>query len=285
MKKILVTGATGFIGGYVIKELLEQNASVIATSSNKAKASVQDWFNSVSYIAFDFNKINDADDYYSYFDKPDAMVHLAWEGLPNYKSSFHMEKNLPRHIAFLKNLIKNGLKDITVTGTCFEYGMQEGILQEDMETIPVTPYGLAKDNLRKNLQELQKEYNFSMKWLRLFYMYGKGQNPNSLLSQLENSLAKGEEVFNMSGGEQVRDFMPVEEAATAIVKVILQNGVTGIINCSSGKPVKVKDFVTSYLEQKNKDIKLNLGHYPYPDFEPMSFWGDNSKLKKIINND
>lgn len=285
MKKILVTGATGFIGSYVIKELLKQNISVIATSSNEAKASVQDWFNSVSYIAFDFNKINDADDYYSYFGNPDAMVHLAWEGLPNYKSSFHIKENLPRHIAFLKNLIKNGLKDITVTGTCFEYGMQEGVLREDMETTPVTPYGLAKDNLRKNLQEMQKEFNFSLKWVRLFYMYGKGQNPNSLLSQLENSLSKGEEVFNMSGGEQVRDFMPVEEVASAIVKIILQNGVTGIINCSSGKPVKVKDFVTSYLTQKNKDIKLNLGHYPYPDFEPMSFWGDNTKLKKIINND
>ena len=66
--------------------------------------------------------------YYDYFENPDAMIHLAWEGLPNYKAAFHVEENLPRHYCIFKKLIEHGLTDITVTGTCFEYGMQEGCL-------------------------------------------------------------------------------------------------------------------------------------------------------------
>jgi dTDP-6-deoxy-L-talose 4-dehydrogenase (NAD+) len=61
--------------------------------------------------------------------------------------------------------------------------------------------------------------------------------------------------------------------------------VQGIINCCSGTPVSVKTFVENYLKEKNRSIKLNLGYYPYTDYEPMYFWGDNSKLKLIQAND
>jgi len=285
MKKVLLTGATGFIGDHVMNELIKLPVSVIATSSDEEKARRKEWFGKVRYIPFDFKTIDDSPDYFSYFNRPDILIHLAWEGLPNYKSSFHVEVNLPRHILFLNKLVCGGLKDITVTGTCFEYGMQEGCLREDMLTRPANPYGSAKDFLRKELEKLQKSHDFILKWVRLFYMYGRGQNSNSLLSQLETALTTGEEIFNMSGGEQIRDFMPVEEVASAIVNIALQNKVSGIINCCSGKPVTVKDFVQSYLLQQNKEIKLNLGYYPYPDYEPMRFWGDNTKLKTIINNE
>lgn len=285
MKKLLLTGATGFIGDHVMNELLKQPVSIMASSADAAKAAGKSWFDKVRYIPFDLSTVNDATDYYSFFDKPDAVIHLTWEGLPNYKSSFHTEVNLHRHICFLKSMIKEGLKDLTVTGTCFEYGMQEGLLKEDMPVYPANPYARAKDELRKQLEEWQTAYPFSLKWVRLFYMYGKGQNPNSLLSQLDKALEAGEKVFNMSGGEQVRDFMPVEEVASAIVRTALQNRVTGIINCCSGQPVSVKEFVLSYLAKHKREISLNLGHYPYPDYEPMRFWGDNTKLKMIINNE
>lgn len=285
MKKLLLTGATGFIGDHVMNELLKQPVSIIASSADAAKAAGKSWFNKVRYIPFDLSTVNDTTDYYTFFDQPDAVIHLAWEGLPNYRSSFHTDINLPRHTAFLRSLVQGGLKDLTVTGTCFEYGMQEGLLKEDMPVYPDNPYARAKDELRKELERWQTAYAFSLKWVRLFYMYGKGQNPNSLLSQLDKALEAGEKLFNMSGGEQVRDFMPVEAVAAAIVKTALQNKVTGIINCCSGRPVSVKDFVLSYLFEHKKEISLNLGHYPYPDYEPMRFWGDNTKLKMIINNE
>jgi dTDP-6-deoxy-L-talose 4-dehydrogenase (NAD+) len=59
--------------------------------------------------------------------------------------------------------------------------------------------------------------------------------------------------------------------------------IQGIINCCSGEPISVKDFVVNYLLLKNKHIDLNLGFYPYADYEPMEFWGDNTKLKKIVS--
>src|SRR5436305_1109209 len=131
MKKVLVTGATGFIGNYVIKELLKHDVEIMATSSNEEKAKQQLWFDDVQYIQFDLNHFDASTNYFLYFDQPDILIHLAWEGLPNYTSSFHTEKNLPRHKALLESIVKNGLKDLTVAGTCLEYGMQEGCLTED----------------------------------------------------------------------------------------------------------------------------------------------------------
>ena len=122
MKKVLVTGATGFIGHHVIQELLKNNVEIIATSSNIEKAKKFSWFNKVSYIELDFNDLNKSTNYFKYFGKPDLLIHLAWEGLPNYKSDFHLVDNLPKHKLFLKNIIDNGLNNLTVTGTCFEIG-------------------------------------------------------------------------------------------------------------------------------------------------------------------
>src|SRR5687767_2035404 len=198
--KVLVTGATGFIGNHVINKLLEKDCEIIATSLTEEKAKQLSWFNQVKYVPFDLEKFDNSINYFAQFSQPDLLIHLAWEGLPNYTSSFHLDVNYPRHLAFLTNLIKNGLKDLTVTGTCFEYGMQEGCLSEDMPVFPANSYAIAKDKLRIALEELKDQFDFVLKWVRLFYMYGQGQNPNSLVSQLEKALDAKEKVFNMSGG-------------------------------------------------------------------------------------
>ena len=284
MKTILVTGATGFIGNYVVEELLKKGFNVIASSSNEAKAFHQNWFEKVIYRPFDFSSFDINENYFDYFQKPHFLIHLAWQGLPNYKDEFHITENLPLHIHFLKNLIDNGLNDFAVTGTCLEYGMKEGRLSEEMECTPTNAYAIAKNELRKYLGNYAIGKKFSFKWIRLFYIYGKGQNPNSLFSQLENAISKEEKVFNMSGGEQVRDYLPVESVAKYIVEISLQNQITGIINCCSGRPVKINDLVEKFIDERKSDIQLNKGFYPYPDYEPMAFWGDSLKLRKIINN-
>ncbi|MDQ6756639.1 MAG: NAD(P)-dependent oxidoreductase [Bacteroidota bacterium] len=278
--KILVTGATGFVGKHVLNELLKYDHQIIVTIRNKV--SVTDLPDAIKVVELDLDNLESNKNYFTETGKPDLLIHLAWQGLPNYKEKFHVEKNLPSHSAFLKNMVENGLQNVVVTGTCFEYGMKEGCLSEDMESDPQNPYAMAKDELRKFLEELQQQHPFTLKWIRLFYMYGEGQNPNSLLSQLESALQKGDEVFNMSGGEQIRDYLSVEKVAEYIVKIALLNEITGIINCCSGNPIKVKTFVENYLEEKNKKITLNLGYYPYPDYEAMAFWGDDKKLKTII---
>jgi len=276
--KILITGASGFVGRHVVNELLKYDHEIIIAGRNKNLFTNK----KVNFIFFDLEKLDLNKDYFEYFNTPDLLIHLAWQGLPNYKSLFHFENNLPQHYSFLKSMIVNGLKNLVITGTCFEYGMKEGCLSEDMITDPKNPYALAKDTLRKFLFELQKKNNLDLKWIRLFYMYGAGQNSNSLLSQLQIALNRGDEIFNMSGGEQQRDYLPVEKVAEYIVTIALQN-VEGIINCCSGKQIKIKQLVENYLEKTNQKIKLNFGYYPYPDYEAMSFWGDDTKLKQILN--
>jgi nucleoside-diphosphate-sugar epimerase len=282
--KILITGSTGFIGQNVVDSLSNiSDVDIIVTSSNANKLNELYKCKNLKIFPFDiYNNKNLDLNLYEFFEKPDKMIHLAWKGLPNYGESYHITENLQYDFKFLTNLINNGLKDITITGTCFEYGMIEGELNENMQTNPSNYYALAKDTLRKMLEIHQNKNRFDLKWVRLFYMYGIGQNTNSLLPQLEKALNDGEDFFNMSGGDQIRDYLPVTEVAINIVKISLQSKITGIINNCSGKPQSVIDFVNNYLQLNNKKINLNLGYYPYSTFEPMNFWGNNQKLNKII---
>jgi dTDP-6-deoxy-L-talose 4-dehydrogenase (NAD+) len=281
--KILITGATGFIGRYVVEYLLSNNYSLVTTSIESKEDAIKLFplLEETDYITKDLNERED--NYYGFFGKPDIVIHLSWQGLPNYFELFHIERNLPANYSFVKNLIQNGLKNITIAGTCFEYGLQNGCLNENAPALPNTMYGLAKDTLRRFVEALQLKYQFSMKWMRIFYPYGHGQGVKSLWSQMEQARISKQEQFNMSLGEQLRDYIPVSEVAEYISRAALQNEVTGIINCCSGKPVSVRSFVEQFFTERNSSIKLNLGYYPYLDYEPFAFWGDNTKLNCIIS--
>ena len=280
--KVLVTGATGFVGNNLIKNLMKyENIKIVATSRDCKKASKLNWFPMIRYISYDMNS-KDKINLFDYFEEPDRMIHLAWEGLPNYEDSIHIKNNLPNNLRFIKNLISNGLKEISVTGTCFEYGMVDGCMNENMKANPSNSYSIAKDSLRKSIVDLKNKFDFNYKWIRLFYMYGEGQNKNSLIALLDEAIKNGEKEFNMSGGEQLRDYLHSDEVVKNITKIALQNKIDNqIINCCSGKSISVKKLVENYLNEKNYEMKLNLGYYPYPAYEPMSFWGDNSKLKEL----
>lgn len=278
--KILITGSTGFIGNHVVQHLLKRGGfSLICTSTDQLKAQAFSWFEKVKYIECDLNEKKE--NYFEFFECPDLLIHLAWEGLPNYNESFHIDRNLPANCLFIKNMLKNGLKHLSVTGTCFEYGLQEGCLNENIATIPVTSYAIAKDTLRKYIELLRKQFNFHFNWIRLFYIYGDGQRPSSILELLKKSVRNGDTIFNMSGGDQLRDYLHIDDVAENIIDISLQNDFDGIVNCCSGNPISIKDLVKRYLKDNNISIKLNLGHYPYPDYEPMKFWGDNQLLQKL----
>jgi nucleoside-diphosphate-sugar epimerase len=276
--KILVTGATGFVGRHVIPFLLKQGHAVTAVARNAAKAQGFTWYQVTRFIAGDIH--NSGDDLVDMIGWQDAVLHFAWPGLPHYKDLLHFEENLPAAYRFLKLLVENGAKHLLVTGTCLEYGMQERCLSEEMLANPSNPYALAKDTLRKFLEELKKVHSFKLQWARLFYMYGPGQNPNSLIAQLDQALAAGERVFNMSGGEQLRDYLPVEETARRLVMLLEHPECEGIVNICSGSPISVLRLVEKHVEERKAQIKLNLGYYPYPDYEPMAFWGSTEKFLK-----
>lgn len=277
--KVLITGATGFVGQHVVPKLLERRHTVIAIARDEAKARNFPWFDAVRFVACDVHRA--LGNPLELFDKPDAVVHLAWPGLPNYGSLVHFEETLPAAYRFLKSLVEGGVNHLLVAGTCFEYGMQSGPLSERASTKPANPYALAKDTLRKFLESLQKDRPFTLQWARLFYMYGPGQHPKSLLAQLDRAVDDREPVFNMSGGEQLRDYLPVDEVAARLVLLVEHPECHGAVNVCSGKPISVRKLVEQRLAERKADIRLNLGYYPYPDHEPLSFWGTCDKFISI----
>ena len=278
--RVVVTGASGFIGRHAVTQLLARGHEVIAVGRDEARARQLSWFDQVRFIACDVHSAIARPG--KAFGQPDAVMHLAWPGLPNYDALFHVEETLPADYRFLKSLVQDGVGQLLVTGTCVEYGMQSGALAEDLPTAPASPYALAKDTLRKQLQALRQQHPFTLQWARLFYMHGEGQNANSLLAQLDRAIDAGESVFNMSGGEQLRDYLPVGEVAARAVALLEHTAWDGVVNICSGEPISVRRLAERHLSERGARIRLNLGHYPYASDEPMAFWGDARRLAAVL---
>ena len=276
--KIALTGASGFLGRHVLKELLSQEIELVAVTSNATH--LADFKERIHIIEMDIS--SPQTDYYQQMGCPDVLMHLAWDGLPNYKGLHHFETELPRQYHFLSSMIKSGLSSLMVTGTCFEYGMQSGPLWEGMPTRPSNPYGYAKNALRQQLEFLQSVTNFNLTWARLFYTYGEGQSENSLFTKLKEAVLRQDNKFDMSGGEQLRDYLPVEEVARLLVRLATSQQRIGVINVCSGVPTSVRKLVEQLLLENNWKIDLNLGYYPYPDYEPMEFWGNRQLLDNVM---
>jgi nucleoside-diphosphate-sugar epimerase len=180
-------------------------------------------------------------------------------------------------MSFLFNTVE--LKNLVITGTCLEYGMQSGQLCEDQETRPNVPYGFAKDGLRRQLQFLRQAMPFDLTGARLFYLFGEGQAQTSLLPQLQRAVERGEKVFNMSDGEELRNYMPVTEAARHLVTLAIAARDHRIVNVCSVRPISVRRLVEGCIKQYGWSIALRLGHYPYPEYESMVFWRNSAKLE------
>jgi len=270
--KVAVTGASGFVGRHVLDALRMYDVEVVAVTRNRLRLSEID--PSIRIVEMD---IGDYDNnIFQQLGCPDVLIHLAWDGLPNYKSLNHFEIELPRQYQFLKHMVESGLPSMFVTGTCFEYGMQSGPLSTELIPQPNNTYGYAKNSLRQQLQYLKSTRPYNLTWARLFYMYGEGQSALSLYSKLKEAVLRGDKVFNMSGGEQLRDYLPVTEVAQQIVCLAKSQSDLGVVNLCSGKPISVRNLVEKWLEDNGWDMNLNFAYYSYPDYEPMAFWGDKT---------
>jgi nucleoside-diphosphate-sugar epimerase len=266
-----VTGASGYVGRHVAAELARLGISATLSGRSPAEGS--------KFVALD---IHDAPaDAFKRLGSPETLIHLAWQGLPNYKEAHHVDRELPAQRRFLEHMVRDGVANIVVAGTCLEYGMQSGALDEALNCTPGTAYGVAKNSLRLRLVELQATTPFKLTWARLFYSYGDGQ-ANSLLAQLKRAAESDDRVFRMSGGEQQRDYLPAEEMARLIVGLALNGRDNGVVNVCSGQPTTVNALVEGWLKKNGWSVRLERGYYPYPDYEPMSFWGDPAKLQRCL---
>lgn len=276
--KVAVSGATGFIGRHVLAEL--ESRSVESIALVRPASAMPNGRSSCRVVHLDLHEA--PKNAFDLMGRPDVLIHLAWSGLPHYKSLHHFEEELPAQYRFLKDIIESGLQNLVVAGTCFEYGMQSGPLSENIAPQPSNPYGFAKDALRRQLEYLNATHRFQLTWVRLFYLYGEGQADGSLLSQLRQAAERGDPVFNMSGGEQLRDYLPVTEVAKSLVSLALARKDVGVVNVCSGTPISVRKLVENWIKENGWSITPNLGHYPYPDYEPLAFWGDREKLDSLL---
>lgn len=275
---ILVTGATGFIGQYLVKKALDKGHSITALVRSMDKA--QSIFDSHKNLNF-IENTNLADAVIEQ-NKFDSVIHLAWDSSKKYLDPQNLFDNVEPQFSFIKHVIEAEITNITISGTCFEYGLQEGKQSEGDHCTPSTFYGLAKRMLHENIMLFLKDYpDVQLKWLRYFYIYGEGQKPRSLFPQLMQAIEDNDAVFNMSSGEQGRDFVHVSTAVHNTLLISESNDLSGIFNIGNGKAVKVIDLVKSICVAKKSNIKLNAGYYPLPTYEPYDFCADTVKMKTV----
>lgn len=212
----------------------------------------------------------------------DALLHLAWPGLSDFRDPRHVTEWLPADARFLQAALSAGCTRLVVAGTCLEYGLRSGALREDLATDPILAYPIAKDALRRLAAIEAARVGASLAWARIFYLYGPGQAAKSLLAQLDAAIERGDAVFPMSGGEQLRDYSPVEAVAARLV-ALAASSASGPVNICSGEPISVRGLVERRIAERGAAIRPQLGVYPYPDYEPMAFWGDRTRSEAILN--
>ena len=275
--KIAITGATGFIGRHVRSVLVKTDHVVVLVVRNVKK--VGDRAANEEIVVADLSQART--DWFELFGKPDAILHLAWGGLPNYMDSYHVDVELPMQLKFVQSLIDSGLKKLVVAGTCYEYGLSSGAISESQMTNPNTPYGIAKDSLRKALFEIRSKKDFELTWARVFYPYGEGQSENSIYSQLTKAISGDEKEFAMGSGVQMLDFIQVTRVAKVLRTFVTETKGVGLINVGSGEPQSVIEFVKKLIYHFESNIVPRVGAVADRDYESLSFWSDNDLLDSL----
>lgn len=273
-KNIVVTGANGYIGHNVVKQLLNDGFNVTAVDMNNNNIDKRATFINVNLFQDNIN-------FYELLGHPSICLHMAWRDGFKHNSINHI-KDLYYHYNFLNNLIENGTKQIAIMGTMHEIGFYEGKVDENTPTKPLSYYGISKNSLREMLEVKQSNCEFILQWLRCFYIYGDDKHNHSIFTKIIEAEEKGQKLFPFTSGETQYDFIHVNELINQISAVINQNEINGIINCCSGKPTSLKDKVEEFLKLNHYQIKLNYGAFPERPYDSKIIYGDNTKINKIM---
>ena len=274
--KILVTGANGYIGRYVVKELLRKGHEVIASDINYDGVDER-------AVRSDVNLFGGEEDIYERYGKPDVCIHLAWRNGFVHNDQSHID-DLPKHYEFIRNMLEGGLKHIVVMGSMHEVGYHEGAIDENTPCNPISLYAIAKNTLRQLTLLKAKENGAVCQWIRGYYILGDDLKNNSIFSKLTAAAKEGKKEFPFTSGKNKYDFMHVTELASQIAATATQTEVTGIINCCSGEPVSLGEKVESFINEHNFDIRLNYGAFPDRAYDSPAIWGDATKIKEIMKN-
>lgn len=271
--KILVTGANGYIGEGVIRELLETGHEVIATDFSLNH--VDDRAVKVTANLFDIT------DPYDFFEKPDVLLHLAWRDGFKHNSLCHI-KDLPKHYEFIQSIIEGGISQVCIMGSMHEIGFYEGSIDESTPTNPQSLYGISKNALRQSIELLQKETDFIFQWIRGFYIVGNVEHGCSVFSKLADAERRGQKVFPFTTGDNQFDFLDYKEFCNQVISVVLQNEINGVINCCSGRPMRLGERVERFIKENGYSIRLDYGAFPDRPYDSKAIWGNNRKINSIL---
>ena len=276
--KILVTGANGYIGNHVVDLLIKKGHDVVACDINT------NYINPNAHILqYDIFKNPIIENTYTLFGKPDVCLHLAWRDGFVHNSPKHMG-DLSSHFIFLTNLIKNGLKQLAVMGTMHEVGYYVGKIDENTPCNPLSLYAIAKNALRQSMTLFCNQNSCKLQWLRGFYIYGDDFRNHSIFTKILEAAERGDKTFPFTSGKNQYDFVHINELVEQIVTVILQQEVDGIINCCTGTPKPLGEAVREFIEQHKLDIILDYGAFSERPYDSPCVYGDNAKIKQIMNN-
>ncbi|MDF7663234.1 NAD(P)-dependent oxidoreductase [Bifidobacterium sp. ESL0763] len=276
-KRIVVTGASGYIGRHVVKALLDDGQEVIAADRHP-----HDLDPRAKQVAVDLLTSNDG--LFEELGSPDVCLHMAWRDGFKHNSDAHMG-DLSGHYRFIKQMLDSGLKQIAVMGTMHEVGYWEGAIDENTPCKPASMYGIAKNALREATLQMADEHEAVAQWIRAYYIVGDDLRGSSIFSKLLQAAQEGKKTFPFTMGKNKYDFINVDVLASQIAAVVSQDVVAGIVNCCSGEPVSLADRVERYIKDNNLDIKLEYGAFPDRPYDSPAVWGDDTKIRQIMGDE
>jgi dTDP-6-deoxy-L-talose 4-dehydrogenase (NAD+) len=258
---ILLTGATGFVGRQVLRELGKRNCKVrlivrdgsqshIAPSNaiDAVIATADLWFESVAWCADVCRGV-------------DSVIHVAWYAEPGqYLQSPKNLECLAGTLRLAQGASQAKVRRFVGIGTCFEYDLSAGYLTVATPLRPSTPYAAAKAAVFMALSQYLPQQGVEFTWCRLFYLYGEGEDERRLVPYLRAKLSAGEPA-DLSSGTQIRDYLDVREAGRMLVEQALGAG-QGPVNICSGTPVTVRELAERIADEYGRRDLLRFGARP-----------------------
>lgn len=277
--RLFVTGGAGFIGAPLVHYALADGADVLVlhrTGSNLSR--LADVRHHIRWLHADLADTDAIQNALLQF-KPTHTVHLAWYAEPGqYLTSPQNVELLHQSLALTQVLIRVGCQKAVMVGTCAEYDTDVGYLKETSPTRPNTIYAACKLALGHIASHLAQAGGMSFVWARLFYLYGRAEDPRRLVPALIHALRHDQE-FPASTGEQIRDYMHADDVARALWH-LARHDANGVYNISSGEPTTIRALMTRIGDQLGKTHLIRFGALPPRPWDPPVIFGDNTRLRQ-----
>jgi nucleoside-diphosphate-sugar epimerase len=278
--RIILTGGTGFIGYPVLKNLIALNHEVLLLGRNFSLINNL----KIKKIRLDLSNFIDKKKEILDF-KPDAVLHLAWQGIPDYSKQMS-ELNFNNSLNFLNFLIENSeCKKIIVPGSCWEYndGSILGQCSEDIKINPQKPFSIYKKKLFDELINKTYKHNVIFNWPRLFYVYGPYQKKTSLIPMLIDSYLNNKEP-NIKSPYNKNDFIFIDDVVKILIFMLQSSLPSGVYNVGTGvatEVIELSNIIKNFFNSNN-NLKKNIKKKA--DEQTINFFADTNKLKKYFSN-